>query len=701
MMVREGGSPATRRLLEPRRVFRAAALAVLGAAASGWGVAAPGVAPAAAAPASAAPASAASALAPPGPQWEAIGSYGGPVRALAMREGLALVGMGRQVLALDIGDPRSPRRLGASGSLPGLVQAILLNGREAWVVAGGTWLVGLDMGDPARPVQRSALDLAAFGGFAGGIARNGPFIYLSQASTIAVIDVSDPVAPALAGNLPFGFTSVLRMGDGFLVAVSEGQQLLFLSTADPRTPVPVQGWSFHGRLQDLAVAGRYVYAAGSEIEQGRVTVAILELGSLDRPPRLVATLPVEGAAWSETRLELAPGRLRVSAASSTHSEHSLVTELDIGDPEAPRRRGRLLLPGAVASMDSTGDTLGLALDHDGLALADLAGGSPTAWPALPLPRPLYDGLTLGHFAAGNRVYALGRAGLLSLDARDPTRPWPVALYRVPVDHWVSAMAQEGDRAYLTLVPRFGPGQQGLLVLGLSDAEAPRPLGFFETPDAPRAVVAAGGLVYLANGQGLRVIDPVDPARPREIGAYRALGPLRHLALGDGMAYIVSTGGRGDHLELLDLGDPSAPARRAQRRMGTVSALAVAGRTLILVEDGHLVLLDASDPAQPVERARSALPVADLARLTVLGERVYVTLYSFGFDPMLASLAPRLQVFEIAGEGLREVWRSNAFGSPTPAGAWALADGPSGELVILRHRDPPRLYLPLARQSVGG
>lgn len=695
MMARNGQSPSALPLLAPRRALRVAALAALGVAVSGLGAAAPGAGSAAAAPATVA-----AALAAPGPQWEAIGRYGGPVRALAMREGLALVGMGRQVLALDIGDPRSPRRLGASAPLPGPVQAILLEGRQAWVVAGGTWLIGMDIGDPARPAQRSALDLAGFGEFAGGITRNGPYIYLSQGFTLAVIDVSDPAAPALAGNLPFGFSSVLRMGEGFLAAVSEGGKLRFLSTADPRTPVWIHTWTFPGRLFDLAIVGRYVYAVGSEIEQGRVTVAILELGNLDRPPRLVASLPVEGATWSETRLELAPGRLRVSAASATLSEHSLVTDFDIRDPEAPRRHGQLLLPGWVASMASTGDTLGLALDHDGLALADLAGGSPTAWPALPLPRPLYDGLTLGHFAAGNRVYALGRAGLLALDVRDPTRPWPVALYRVPVDHGVSTMAQEGDRAYLGLVTRFGPGRQGLMILGLSDAAAPRPLGFFETPDAPRAV-AAGGLVYLANGQGLRVIDPADPARPREIGAYRALGPVRHLALGEGMAYLVTTGGRGDHLELLDLGDPSAPVRRAQRRMGTVSALAVAGRTLILVEDGHLVLLDASDPAQPVERARSALPVADLARLTVLGERVYVTLYSFGFDPMLASLSPLLLVFEIAGGSPREVWRSNSFGGPTPAGDWALADGPSGELVILRHRDPPRLYLPLLRQSVGG
>ena len=119
---------------------------------------------------------------------------------------------------------------------------------------------------------------------------------------------------------------------------------------------------------------------------------------------------------------------------------------------------------------------------------------------------------------------------------------------------------DGDRVYVA------NGFVGLVVVDLSDPDAPAVLGSYEVVSQGQtvSVAMAGELVLTTNNQtGLNAFDVSDPAAPRLLSSWLTGGYSRDVA---GMGHLGLVADQPDGLHVIDLSDPTDPleARRPLR-----------------------------------------------------------------------------------------------------------------------------------------
>lgn len=106
------------------------------------------------------------------------------------------------IVVFDISDPTSPSQTGYITDATNIVNARdgLVGMKGSYVFyAGGDRFLTIDMSDPASPSIVNVLTDASFSNHASA-AMIGDFVYL-QSETLIVVDVSDPLAPALRGSV--------------------------------------------------------------------------------------------------------------------------------------------------------------------------------------------------------------------------------------------------------------------------------------------------------------------------------------------------------------------------------------------------------------------------------------------------------------------------------------------------------------------
>ena len=104
--------------------------------------------------------------------------------------------------------------------------------------------------------------------------------------------------------------------------------------------------------------------------------------------------------------------------------------------------------------------------------------------------------------------------------------------------------------------------------------------------------------YLARGlDGVRVISVADPRAPRELAHHQEgdVADVEPLRAFDGLRYLVVAAT--PHSYVLDVDDPSAPARVALIA-AAAHAVSVDGTTAYFVEDTRIAAFDLSDPRKP-------------------------------------------------------------------------------------------------------
>ncbi|MEE8366985.1 MAG: hypothetical protein V3S30_01585, partial [Thermoanaerobaculia bacterium] len=140
----------------------------------------------------------------------------------------------------------------------------------------------------------------------------------------------------------------------------------------------------------------------------------------------------------------------------------------------------------------------------------------------------------------------------------------------------------------------------LLLLFPFAATALITVGTFETLDDASDVEVVGGLAYLAEDDGLRIIDVSDPAAPLELGALVVDGNDRvfDVEVVDGLAYL-ATGEccvREPGLRIIDVSDPAAPLELgALETPGTVLGVEVMDGLAYLASVSGLRIIDVSNP----------------------------------------------------------------------------------------------------------
>lgn len=251
--------------------------------------------------------------------------------------------------------------------------------------------------------------------------------------------------------------------------------------------------------------------------------------------------------------------------------------------------------------------------------------------------------------SGSFAYvAAGAAGLVIVDVSDRNAP-EIAGSQDTAGN-ANDVVIEGQRAYVA------DGSAGLLILDVGDPAAPVVLGSVDTPGNAQDVVVRGPLAYVADGSsGLQVIDVADPSAPRILGSVSTGGTSRGVDVAQerGLAVTVDqTAG----LRLVDVSDPALPALLGSVATGDARDVVVQGNTAYVADfSGSFTTVDVADPAAPAILSRTSLPQGGM-----LTDVAVVNGFVFGADIFFVNGVPIIDVSNRANALVRTILNFGGF-----------------------------------------
>ena len=496
------------------------------------------------------------------------------------------------------------------------------DGRPYLVVAGDSetvWVV--DVADPHSPALAGAVSDRWFADawerdvevleWSGGHA----YAVVSGNGEARILNVTDPRRPALVGGTDGSYVSALKgAGDATLFATPDGRVhalvfnwqfgLTVVDMTDPRRPTPVGGLEGLG-LRPYESAG----AVFSDSSGGRVYA-----------------VAVGGAARVYIADVTDPSRPALASVVRYADDPSADDGAEPGPADGPAATviispARTHIPPEHAEIRISGT--------DG---AGLLGAYKVAIMEAPDGR-VYAAVANDGVASGEARPQGIPAGILFIDITDPSRPVPAGAARdgeggFDIGSSIGDMAileAPGGRAYMAVT-----GSGGLRMLDVTDPSRPVPAGAARDGEGgfdnlgSAGVAALGpsgdGRLYLAIvGDGIRLVDVTDPARPVPAGAipdtprsFYATGGAEYTAAFGlvGRTYALGTGGDGFHI--LDVTDPARPVPASSAWDGGGSFDTLDGAYLIAVTespsgpflalvagDEGIQILDIVNPSRPV------------------------------------------------------------------------------------------------------
>jgi hypothetical protein len=225
-----------------------------------------------------------------------------------------------------------------------------------------------------------------------------------------------------------------------------------------------------------------------------------------------------------------------------------------------------------------------------------------------------------------------------------------------------AVAATGDYAFLSVPNEADYGSKSRIeVIDLRTPNEPKLVGTYATAGAPTGL-AIHGQHLLVGQQGLVVLDVSNPANPQPVGRYNSTKWINRVAVSGTRAYV--TGGAG--FQVFDLSNPTQPLLLGSNPgLGSIwIGLATSGNYVYGAKVGSGVqVVDISDPANPRLAGGNSATVA--SDLVISGNHVFVAGDSDGlqvFDLALSNTQdpPGLGVLP-SGSSLRITWPTNATG----------------------------------------
>jgi hypothetical protein len=565
------------------------------------------------------PDAAAAPAAVPADRITLVSQIGGPITALAVSGHYAYLGVGQQLLTLDVSDPARPAVV-SSVILPAIgITDVAVSDGYVYVSTNPSdpysypdELHFLDARDPARPTP--------VGIYRGGyrsmrsIAVAGRYAYLCGDSGFGVLNIANPAAPvalgfyaepcrgrlAVSGAAAFYKTWDYNTNDANLQAVDISNPLLLY------------------RAGSLALGEDPYQTSGMAVSQGTAYVAIasgLTIADVHDPGAMtqLSALPIPAAA-TDVAVE---GRYAYLVGSFG------LWIVDVSDPAQPRQVAAVE-PARAGRRVVVASGLATVVESNGLRIVDIAA------PATPVVTATYaiPESVAALAAAGRYLYAAtSRWGedpfLCVLDIVQPAAPVAIGCY--PAPGAISDLAVAGDYVYMV------GSSMGMHIWDMANPAAPRPLGSYDGPGREVSVVVVDGIAYLTDG-ALRVIDVRNPAAPVELGSY---GKYGHEVLTVAGRYAYTGYWDSGSLNIVDIADPARITVVGSLSLGlvTLNALAVQdGLTYAAATSydcgpyiecpGGLFILNTQNPVSPAEVSR--VPV-DAWRVSVAGKRAFLAM----------------------------------------------------------------------------
>jgi len=191
---------------------------------------------------------------------ELVGQVGGRANAVAVEGNLAYVGIGHQLMIVDISDLAMPTVIGRA-FMPADIRDIALANGLAYIADGHGGLRIVDVSYPAAPQEVSFFSSSWS---ALGIAISGNYAYIAADTGLQIVDISTPAHPVEVGSRSTWESAmdVAVQGDYAYVA-AYGPGLVVIRVTDPTQPELVGSCGTGSLNYGIAVAGQYAYIANS------------------------------------------------------------------------------------------------------------------------------------------------------------------------------------------------------------------------------------------------------------------------------------------------------------------------------------------------------------------------------------------------------------------------------------------------------
>ena len=554
--------------------------------------------------------------------WTASTLGMGPSEGVAVVGDLALIGAGNSVVTFDIADPGQPQRLGGTdfggtvapvgtiddlalafttGSFPARLMVIDPNSQgtpqeissvalpdrarpEDLVVIGSTaWIVtsylekgllGVDLTDLNSPVLRQTLELP---GAAQSIAAVGDRILMaSRQFGVMIVDVSDPADPSFIGSLDIPYAAAITARSELAYVATFGgfgqSAIHVVDITEPSAPFTISSTPFT----------QIAWPTGLGIVDDR-----LFLGLVDLDPMIA--LPEGGFVVYDISNPIEPVEIDYAPFSSGPQRFTPTGDTIVG---ADRERGL-----RIFTQESDG-------------LVEIARRNLT----------LDDAFAVA--VHGNIAY-LGDQGVRFIDISDHSHP--LELGSVELEGNIIAVDADGDGARVAALAWGGE-------LSFVDASNPSlPIIRSSLPTQGVDLSIANTIVAVAEGdQGVVLLDVTDLEMPTVAGRISTSDPARAVALDSDIAVIglaVNDVVEGA-IAIYDVSDPNNPILMAQLPTSNwVYAVDVADSKAAILTGSSILMIDISNPSAPVELGSSDLRFGIPEDIAIDGSFVHVSSWS--------------------------------------------------------------------------
>jgi hypothetical protein len=671
-----------------------------------------------------------------------VAQTGGRTQGVAMRAPYAYIGVGMQVVALDVSDPSAMLQIGATGSLGGAVRDIALPAANpippelprarlprglrqtprslAYVAAGEGGLYIIDVSNPAQPFITGTY---AAPGYAEGVAVSGDYAYVADGpGGLRIVNVrnpSQPVEVASAFGQDYVFGVSLAGHYAYLAAAASG--LLVADISNPAAPREVARLSIAAFAYAVAAVGQTVYVAA-----GSAGLVVIDVTN--------PSLPVESSV-SQT-----PGwAMGVEANGNTlYIADSLggVLVMDISDRTRPAALGSIQFPGGDSQRVAVDGAVVLVSDRN-MGLRALDVSNPVRPAASGNFQPM--GATQAVAVANGYAYVADGATIRVFDISDAAQPRELSVFQYASFGTAGppVLTVSGNFVYLAA----GFSALGAVVVDVSDPLHPTGSAYGFPFGTTRTEVVQGGLMVMSNEWGLRLIDVsdshalcqlsfmnIDGAGPTPRGLVPMDAPVTTgVALSGHFAYAAATTGG---VWIVDISDPRNPVVVNQYhepidqlpgQTMVPADVAVSGNFLYVVGTAAgralLSVLDISNPVNPISHGSYLLPVNVSnfgPRFAVAGSTVFVADSAAGViavdvsNPDQLKLAGQIAlpgtvgtlatdgryVYAAAADGGFYILQVAPVASPSPA-----PSAPAGLFAAASRREPAPARLPPLQRTV--
>ena len=597
-----------------------------------------------------------------------IGQFGGDMSPFAVQGKYLYAAVGSWLVIQKITNPAAPVSISRTIVTAGISNGIFVSGDYAYVAGGepyaGYELSIINISNPAKPYKVGSFSLDC--SFVDTAVR-GDYAYISTGDvcyfwgcncrgSLDIVDISNPSSPVEVGSLsnedivPLALAvagdyayQALRAYDrnglqiidisnpsdpveasvysisviDFKVSdqyayISNEEGLSILNISNPANPVEVGSFNILQGLEDMVVAGSYVFATGANDSEAG-TLHILDVSD--------PVSPFEAGSYGfsgyNSGMAVNGNYLFVAA------DPCRVYILDISNPAQPVEVDSSFGPGCVGEVELAGDTA-YTIDRLGkLSIVDVSHPAKQKEVGyINIPGEVFELAVRGDYA-----YVAGD-GLHILDVSNPASPAEVGSLSIPNTNYPVALAVAGNYAYLVVY------EAGLYIMDISTPSDPVQVGFYSGTFDDMDL--AGNYAYLADHDSLRILDISSPPNPVEVGSINISDNPSYGAVevAENIAY--TTFYTSSQIHIIDVSNPTAPIEVGSYDLsdfGNAYPMAVLGNNLYVTfhelwtphhpsGPGSLYILDISDPLHPRE-AGFYKPLEWAPDVEVAGNTIYV------------------------------------------------------------------------------